>query len=62
MDFKMYFREKKYDLQDVYDFFDEFHRTVEKQEKRIKELEQDKDELILLLDIEKRRNSEFEKN
>lgn len=53
---------KVFEWQDVVDFVDDIGRYIDKQEKTIKDLQQRNDELVMLLDIEKRRNNENERN
>lgn len=45
-----------FELQDVEDFNDDVIRAIEKLIKENKDLQQRNDELVMLLDIEKRRN------
>lgn len=45
---------KIFEWQDVIDLLDEVGRHIDRQDAKIKELEEDKDELIMLLDIERR--------
>lgn len=52
---------KVFVLQDVEDFCDDVFRAIEKLIKENEELKQRNDELVMLLDIEKRRNNENER-
>lgn len=45
-----------FEWQDVVDFIDDIGREIDKKDNIIKDLQQRNDELILLLDIERRRN------
>ena len=45
-----------FEWQDVVDFIDDIGREIDKRDKEIKDLKQRNDELVMLLDIEKRRN------
>ena len=47
---------KDFDWQDVVDLIDEVGRELDRKDKRISELEQSNAELIMLLDIERRKN------
>ena len=47
---------KDFDWQDVIDLIDEVGREMDRKNKRISELEQSNAELIMLLDIERRKN------
>ena len=47
---------KDFDWQDVIDLIDEVGRGMDRKNKRISELEQSNAELIMLLDIERRKN------
>lgn len=47
-----------FEWQDVVDFIDDIGREIDKRDKEIEDLKQRNDELVMLLDIEKRRKKD----